>query len=164
MKIAKNTVVTINYELRDSAGEVLEQSDEPVSYLHGGYDGIFPTVEEALQGKDVGEVCELTLEPEVAFGEYDADLVRIEPISQFPEGQVEVGMQFEGAADGEGDDAEWILYTVTDVTGDKVVVDGNHPLAGQRLWFKCTVTDVRAATADEIAHEHAHGEHGHHHH
>jgi FKBP-type peptidyl-prolyl cis-trans isomerase SlyD len=161
MKIAKNTVVSIRYELLDTAGEVLEQSDEPVSYLHGGYDGIFPTVEEALQGKEVGEGCELTLEPEHAFGEYDAELVRIEELSQFPEGQVEVGMEFEGAADG--DDDEWILYTVTDVTDDKVVVDGNHPLAGQRLFFKCTVLDVRPATEDEIAHEHAHGPEGHQH-
>lgn len=160
MKIAKNTVVSIRYELRDSAGDVLEQSDEPVSYLHGGYDGIFPTVEEALQDKDVGESCELTLEPEHAFGEYDADLVRVEPRNQFPEGKVEVGMQFEGAADGED---EWILYTVTDVTDDKVIVDGNHPLAGQRLLFQCTITDVRPATTDEIAHEHAHGPHGHQH-
>lgn len=161
MKIDKNSVVSISYELLDSAGEVLENSDEPVSYLHGGFDGIFPTVEEALQGKEVGDSCELTLEPEHAFGEYDADLVRVEPRNQFPEGQVEVGMQFEGAADGED---EWILYTVTDVTEDKVVVDGNHPLAGQRLFFKCTVTDVRPATEEEIAHEHAHGPEGHHHH
>ena len=129
MNIDKNTVVTISYELRNSEGDVLEQSDEPVSYLHGGYDGVFQVVEEALQGKGVGDELELTLEPEHAFGEYDADLVRIEPINQFPEGQVEVGMQFEGSADEED---EWILYTVTDVTEDKVIVDGNHPLAGQR--------------------------------
>lgn len=160
MKIDKNSVVTIRYELLDSAGEVLENSDEPVSYLHGGFEGIFPTVEEALQGKEVGDSCELTLEPEHAFGEYDADLVRVEPRNQFPEGQVEVGMRFEGAADGED---EWILYTVTDVTEDKVVVDGNHPFAGQRLFFKCTVTDVRPATEEEIAHEHVHGPEGHHH-
>lgn len=161
MKIDKNTVVTISYELRNSDGEVLENSEEPVSYLHGGYDGIFPAVEEALQGKESGDELALTLEPVDAFGEYDADLVRIEPINQFPEGQVEVGMQFEGAADGED---EWVLYTVTDVTEDKVIVDGNHPLAGQRLFFKCTVSEVRPASAEEVAHEHAHGEHGHHHH
>lgn len=163
MKIAKNTVVSIRYDLRNSEGEVIEQNEEPISYLHGGYDGIFPTVEEALQGKEVGEVCEMTLEPEHAFGEYDADLVRIEPRSQFPDGGIEVGTQFEGAADADGEEDEWILYTVTDVTDDKVVVDGNHPLAGQRLFFKCTVTEVRPASADEISHEHAHGEHGHHH-
>jgi FKBP-type peptidyl-prolyl cis-trans isomerase SlyD len=164
MKIAKNTVVSIRYELRNSEGEVLEQSEEAVSYLHGGYDGIFPTVEEALHDKAVGDNCEITLEPDHAFGEYDADLVRIEPRSQFPDDQLEVGMQFEGAADGTADgEDEWILYTVTDVTDDKVVVDGNHPLAGQRLLFKCEVTEVRPATEDEIAHEHAHGEHGHHH-
>jgi len=161
MKIEKNSVVSLSYELLDTEGEVLEQSDEVMSYLHGGFDGIFPTVEEALHGKEVGESCELTLEPEHAFGEYDADLVRVEPRNQFPEGQVEVGMQFEGAADGED---EWILYTVTDVTDDKVVVDGNHPLAGQRLFFKCTVTEVRPATEEELAHEHVHGPEGHHHH
>lgn len=164
MKIVKNSVVSISYELLDTAGEVLEQSDEPVSYLHGGYDGIFPTVEEALHGKEAGESCELTLEPEDAFGEYDAELVRIEERNQFPDSEVEVGMQFEGAAAGEDDEDEWILYTVTDVTDDKVVVDGNHPLAGQRLFFKCTITGVRPATDDEIAHEHAHGDDGHHHH
>ncbi len=160
MKIVKNSVVTIRYELRNSEGETLEKSEEPVSYLHGGYDGIFPTVEEALHDKTVGDKCEITLEPDHAFGEYDADLVRIEPRSQFPDDSLEVGMQFEGASDGED---EWILYTVTDVTDDKVVVDGNHPLAGQRLLFNCEVTEVRPATEDEIAHEHAHGEHGHHH-
>ena len=161
MRIAKNTVVSLRYELRDSAGELLEESEEPVDYLHGGYDGIFPTVEEALHDKDVGEGCELTLEPEHAFGEYDSSLVRVEERNRFPEGQVEVGMQFEGAGE---DEDEWVLYTVTDVTDDKVVVDGNHPLAGQRLWFKCTVTGVRPASSEEVSHGHVHGPEGHHHH
>ena len=162
MKVAKNSVVSIRYELLDTAGEVVDHSEDPVSYLHGGYDGIFPTVEEALHDKETGDSCELTLEPEHAFGEYDSELVRTESRSQFPGGEVEVGMQFEGSADGEDED-DWILYTVTDVTEDTVVVDGNHPLAGQRLFFRCTITEVRPATEDEIAHEHAHGEGGEHH-
>ncbi len=161
MQIAKNTIVTITYQLSNLSGELLEQVDaqEPVSYLHGGYDGIFPTVEEALEGKQVGDRVELTMEPEYAFGEYEAELVRIEARNLFPAETV-VGMQFEGAAEGSDD---YMLYTVTDLTEDTVVVDGNHPLAGQTLRFDCTVIDVRPATADEIAHGHAHGEHGHEH-
>lgn len=159
MRIAKNAVVSINYELSDGSGKLLEKSNDPVSYLHGGYQGIFPAVEEALQGKDVGDSCTILMEPEDAFGEYDSELVRVEPRNLFPE-NVAVGMQFEGKPEG---DAETLIYTVTEVAGDKVVVDGNHPLAGMNLSFACTVTDVRTATAEELAHGHVHGPHGHHH-
>lgn len=161
MQVIKNSVVSINYELHDMDGELLEKTEEPVSYLHGGYDGIFPIVEEQLHNKSVGDKVELILEPDDAFGEYDAELVRIEPRHLFPD-NVEVGMQFEGGAEGDEDD--YMLYTVTDVTPDKVAVDGNHPWAGQRLKFSCTVTDVRPATKEEIEHEHVHGAGGHHHH
>lgn len=160
MKIAMNTVVSISYELRDSNGNVLESATEPVSYLHGGYDGIFPKVEEELHGKAVGDTLELTLEPADAFGDYDEELVQIEPASAFPTGKLEVGMQFEG----EDEHGEVILYTVTDIADGKVVVDGNHPWAGERLLFKCTVTGVRPASKDEVDHGHIHGEGGHHHH
>lgn len=160
MHIAKNTIVTLTYQLSNLAGEVLEKSEsesEAISYLHGGYDGIFPTVEEALEGKKIGESVQVTMEPEYAFGEYDAELLRTEPRHAFPD-DITVGMQFEGAAEGTED---FELFTITDVTEDTVVVDGNHPLAGQTLKFAATVIDVRVATVDEIAHEHAHGEHGH---
>jgi len=160
MQIAKNTVVTITYELSDSEGNLLEQAEEPISYLHGGYDNIFPTVEESLQGKTAGASLKMALEPENAFGEYDASLVHVEPRSVFPVADVTVGMQFEGGAEGSD---EMILYTVTDVTDDTVVVDGNHPLAGRTLQFSCTVTEVRPATAEEISHGHVHGPHGHQH-
>lgn len=159
MQIAKDTIVTISYQLSNLQGEVLEKSSEPVSYLHGGYDGIFPTVEEALQGKNEGDDLAVTLEPEYAFGEYEADLLRAEPRHLFP-ADASVGMQFEGAAEGT---EEFMLYTVTEITADSVMVDGNHPLAGQTLQFTCHVDSVRAASADEITHGHAHGEHGHHH-
>jgi len=130
-----------------------------MSYLHGGYDGIFPLVEESLQGKAIGDEMTVSLEPEDAFGDYDENLLRVEPREVFPK-NIEVGMQFEGVPQGENDD-RWVVYTVTDVAENQVVVDGNHPLAGQRLWFKCTVADIRAATEDEVTHGHAHGDHGH---
>ena len=160
MQIAKNTVVTLSYELLDSDGQVQEKSDEPVSYLHGGYDGIFPAVEEALHGKSVGDTCTITLQPEDAFGEYDEQLIIVEPRKLFPP-TVEVGMQFEGSPEGHEDDS--ILYTVTEIADDKVIVDGNHPLAGQTLHFKCEITDVRQASKEETEHGHIHGPHGHEH-
>lgn len=161
MNIAKDTVVTLSYELSDSDGNLLGEAGTSLAYLHGGYAGIFPRVEEGLDGKIAGDELALSLEPEDAFGDYDENLIRVEPKTVFPAG-VEVGMQFEGLPQGEGDD-RWVVYTVTDIAEDKVVIDGNHPLAGERLLFKCRVQSVRAATADEITHGHAHGDHGHHH-
>lgn len=154
MKIAKDTVVSLRYELFDAEGESLEQVAEPISYLHGGYDGIFPLVEEALHGKDVGDTCSVTLTPEDAFGEYEHELVEVEARSAFPK-DLAVGMQFEGAPE-ESDDEDFILYTVVSIDDDEVTVDGNHPLAGKTLTFNCTVTGVRAATAEELAHGHIH--------
>jgi FKBP-type peptidyl-prolyl cis-trans isomerase SlyD len=161
MKIAKNAVVSLTYELTDAAGAVLEKAGEPINYLHGGYDGIFPTVEEALEGKAVGDKFSVSMEADDAFGEYEHDLVRAEPRSMFPK-DVAVGMQFEGGAEGDEDD-DFMLYTVTEVTDDEVTVDGNHPLAGKALVFSGVVTGVRAATAEELTHGHVHGDGGHHH-
>jgi FKBP-type peptidyl-prolyl cis-trans isomerase SlyD len=129
-----------------------------MAYLHGGYGGIFPKVEEALEGKEAGHELSITLEPEDAFGEYDAELLRVEPRDRFPE-ILEVGMQFEGVPGGDGEE-EARIYSVTDITKEAVVVDANHPLAGERLWFKCTVKGVRAATGDELKHGHVHGDLG----
>lgn len=161
MKIAKDTVVSLRYELSDANGVLLEKTDDPISYLHGGYDGIFPTVEEALHGKDVGAKCQITLEPDDAFGEYEHELVRVEPRNLFPD-EIVIGMQFEGGAEG-GDDDDYMLFTVVDVTDSEVTVDGNHPLAGKTLSFAGVVTGVRAATPEELAHGHTHGEGGHQH-
>lgn len=159
MLIAQDTVVSINYELSDSAGRLIEKTSSPISYLHGGYRGIFPVVESALDGKQVGDGCEVLMEPDDAFGDYDEELVRVEPRERFPE-NLSIGMQFEGAPEGS---EQYIIYTVTDIADDRVVVDGNHPLAGKSLVFSCTVTEVRAATGDELAHGHVHGPDGHHH-
>ncbi len=160
MLIARNTVVTLKYSVMDTDGSPVDEGAAPLVYLHGGYGGIFDRIEEELQGKAEGDALEVKLEPEDAFGEYDADLVAVESRQLFPE-NIEVGMQFErGSEDGESEDA---LFTITDIADDKVVVDGNHPLAGIALVFACTVTAVRAATTEEITHGHVHGDHGHHH-
>ncbi len=161
MQIIKNTVVTLDYQVHDTEGNLIDAGAEPLVYVHGGYDGIFPTLEEALQGKEVGASLKLKLEPGEAFGEYDAALVNVEPRDLFPE-QIEVGMQFERAS--EDDEEEDMLYTITEIEADKVVVDGNHPLAGMALVFDCTVAEVRQATQEELAHGHVHGPGGHHHH
>jgi FKBP-type peptidyl-prolyl cis-trans isomerase SlyD len=162
MKIAKDTVVSLSYELIDmNGGAVLEKSSEPISYVHGGYDGIFPTVEEALHGKDVGDNVSVKMEPDDAFGEYEHELVRVEPRDLFPK-DIQVGMQLEGGAE-DADDEDYMLYTVVEITDKEVTVDGNHPLAGRTLNFVATVTGVRSASKEELDHGHVHGEGGHHH-
>lgn len=159
MKIAKDTVVTLHYEMYDGEDKLIDKTEEPISYLHGGYDGIFPLVEEALHEKEVGSVVEVTLQPEDAFGEPDSELIRMEDLKSFPV-DVEVGMMFE-TDDPETDDV--LVFRVVDIADGKAVVDGNHPLAGVKIRFKSTITEVRAASADEVKHGHAHGAHGHHH-
>ena len=160
MKIAQNTVVTVNYKLSDAQNNLIEDGAQPMVYLHGGYDNTLPKIEEELDGKDVGYASTLQIEPEDAFGDYDPNLLKVEERNRLPE-PIEVGMQFEGMAEG-GDD-EPVIFTVTEVADDKVVLDGNHPLAGMALRFELSVIDVRAATEEEIAHGHVHGAHGHHH-
>jgi len=152
-------VVGLTYEITDSDGKLIEKTKAPFEYLHGGYQGIFLMVEKALAGKSVGDSCRVRLEPDDAFGEHDVELVHLEPRGKFP-GNIAVGMQFEGRGVESG---ATLIYTVTGVAEDKVVVDGNHPHAGQTLHFACTVTAVRAATAEEVTHGHVHGAHGHHH-
>ena len=158
-QIDKNTVVTLHYEMYDANNQLIDQTDEPIAYLHGGYDGIFPLVEEALHGKAVGDEVDVTLAPDDAFGEQEADLIQVEPADVFPVAP-EVGMMFES---DDPETSDIIVYRVTDVADGKVVVDGNHPLAGMKIRFKAKVVEVRAAEAGEIEHGHAHGAHGHHH-
>lgn len=159
MNVAAKTVVSLSYILYDADGNMIEKAESPLEYLHGGFSGIFPLVEKALEGKAVGETCQVRLTPEDAFGEYDAQLVRVETRDKFPE-NLNVGMQFQAESSDKG---EVIVYTVTDIAEGKVVVDANHPLAGQTLNFECTVSAVRAATHEELMHGHVHGAHGHHH-
>ena len=163
MKIEKNTVVSLRYKLTDAQNNIIEEPDSPMVYLHGGYEGTFPKIETLLDGQDIGYEASVQLEPSEAFGEYDPELLKIEPRTRFPE-PLEVGMQFEGVPDAdeespEVDDAddEPLIYTVTDVADNQVVLDGNHPLAGMALRFWVQVEDVRAATDEEIENRHPEG-------
>lgn len=123
----------------------------PWFYLHGGYDDLFPKLEEALEGKGVDESVSVRLHADEAFGEYDAELVQTESLDNLPD-EVEVGMELEGApADEADEDEEVIIYRVTEIDGDQATLDGNHPLAGRALIFNCTVAAVRPASADRIA-------------
>ena len=158
-EIVKNSVVTLNYTVRDTDGAVIDDGQHPLVYLHGGYDGIFPVLEETLHGKKVGESFQVKLQPEDAFGDYDEELILVEDAKLFPD-NIEVGMSFERTSDDGEDD---VIYRITDVADGKVVVDGTHPLAGVALVFEVTVAEVRAATAEEISHGHVHGAGGHHH-
>ena len=160
MKIAKNTVVTVNYKLSDAQDNLIEDGRQPMVYLHGDYENTLPKIEEELDGKEVGYANTIQIEPDDAFGEYDPALVKVEPRNRLPE-PLEVGMQFEGMPESDSADEEAMIFTVTDIADDKVVLDGNHPLAGIALRFELNVVDVREATEEEIAHGHVHGAHGH---
>lgn len=163
MKVAKNTVVTLTMSVTDAQNNPIEEtSGEGFTYLHGGYDDFFPKIEEELEGRDIGYQTTVQLEPDDAFGEYDAELVRVEDRSLFP-AEIESGMMFEGIPDG-GDEDETEFFTITDIEGDKVVLDGNHPLAGMALRCTVTVTAVRSASDEEIAHGHVHDGHEEHDH
>jgi FKBP-type peptidyl-prolyl cis-trans isomerase SlyD len=158
MNITKNTAVTLQFKVSDTSGKLLDQSQEPISYLHGGYGNTFPKIEEALEGQAVGFAATVELAPVDAFGEYDASLIQTIPKTQFPPG-VKVGGQLEGR----GEDGTQHVFTVVKIKGPEVHLDGNHPHAGKTLRFDVKVLEVRAASDEEIAHGHVHGAHGHHH-
>lgn len=156
MNISKDTAVTIHYTITDLQGKRLDEGD--VAYLHGGYDNLFSKVEEALEGQSVGAKLNVDLAVEEAFGARDESLKRTISKAEFPPG-VKVGGQLRGS----NDQGEPQLFHVMKIKGPQVLLDGNHPLAGMALRFSCEVNEVRAATAEEIAHRHVHGGHGHHH-
>ena len=158
MNIAKDTVVTLQYRVADTSGRLIEQSKDPMVYLHGGYENTLPKIEQALDGKQAGHEVTLDLQAADAFGERDESLVRVIPKGEFPPG-VKVGGQLEGRTEA-GDPH---VFHVMKIKGQEVHLDGNHPLAGKALKFTLKVTGVRMASGEEIAHGHVHGEHGHHH-
>ncbi|MBT0569561.1 peptidylprolyl isomerase [Curvibacter sp. CHRR-16] len=158
MNISKDTAVTLQFKLLDTNGKLLDQSQEPIAYLHGGYGNIFPKVEATLEGQAAGFGAIIDLAPSEAFGERDESLVRTIPKTQFPPG-VKVGGQLEGRSD----DGQTIVFTVIKIKGPEVHLDGNHPLAGKAIRLDLKVLEVRAASEEEIAHGHVHGAHGHHH-
>jgi FKBP-type peptidyl-prolyl cis-trans isomerase SlyD len=152
--IGENKVVDIHYELTDDQGNVLDSSKgaEPLSYLHGA-GNIIPGLEKALAGKTEEDSFDVRIEAEEGYGEVMAELVQTLPRSAFQGvDNVEVGMNFEAQAPN----GQVQRVRVTDVEGDEVVIDANHPLAGVPLNFHVDVVGVRDATEEEIAHGHVH--------
>ena len=159
MQIAQDAVVSIHYTLTDDAGKTLDSSagGDPLAYLHGN-GNLIPGLERELEGKHAGDKLSVKIAPADGYGEYDKSLVQRVPRRAFKGvGNIHVGMQLQAQSE-HGPRA----VTVTQVVGDMVTVDGNHPLAGQNLNFDVEITDVRAATEEELSHGHVHGPGGHH--
>ena len=161
MQIEPKKAVYIDYTLTNDAGDVLDSSEgqAPLAYLQG-FSNIVPGLENALEGKKVGDELEVQVEAKDAYGDYSVELVQIVPRSAFQGvDKIEAGMQFHASAPDGGVQ----VVVVREVDDENVTVDGNHPLAGQRLNFKVKVMDVRDATEEELSHGHIHGEGGHQH-
>lgn len=151
MEISEQCVVGLTWTLKDTLGEVLDVLEEPVEFLIGG-DDLFEAIEAALLGHEPGARVQLQLEPEQAFGDFDDQLLFLEPRTLFPEG-TEAGMTFDGAALPQGVSTAMprdAIYTVADVYPDHLVLDGNHPLAGIALRLDLRVASVREPTEEEI--------------
>ena len=160
MTIAPDQIVSIRYTLKNDAGDVLDSSSdgEPLIYLHG-HGNLIPGLERELAGKKTGDKLQVKIAPAEGYGEYDKALVQRVPrrtLKGVP--NVRVGMRLQAQTE-HGPRA----VTVTQLTGDLVTLDGNHPLAGQNLNFEVEVADVRPASAEELSHGHVHGAGGHHH-
>jgi FKBP-type peptidyl-prolyl cis-trans isomerase SlyD len=153
MQVSENKVVSIHYTLKNDAGEVIDSSAgrAPLSYLHG-IGNIIPGLEKALEGKSKGDHVDVSIVPEEAYGLRNEALIQTVPKSAFERAEeIEPGMQFQAQTP-----AGSRILTVVAVYDDDVIVDGNHPLAGETLHFSVEITDVREATAEELAHGHAH--------
>ena len=150
MKITPQCVVSLTWVMKDTLGEVLDELDEPVEFLLGGQD-LLATIEASLQGHEASAKIDLHIEPEQAFGDYDENFVFLEPRKLFP-AELEEGMTFDGQALPKGtspDTPRQLIYTVTDIYPEHVVLDGNHPLAGIAIRIHLDVQSVREATQEE---------------
>jgi len=159
MQITNNTAVSIHYTLTTDAGEEIDSTigGEPLVYLHGR-GNIITGLEKALDNKTVGEKFNVRIEPAEAYGEFSEDKIQVVSREMFDGiDNIEVGMQFHAAVNSGSD-----IITVTNIEGDNITIDGNHPLAGQALTFVIDVVGVRLATKEEISHGHIHGAGCHH--
>ncbi len=151
MDIKEQCVVALTWTLKDTLGETLDELQQPVEFLLGGQD-LLPKIEQALQGHTVGDKVDLHLEPEDAFGDFDDQLLFLEPRSLFPK-DIEEGLTIEGNALPAGchpDAPRNALYTIAEIYPEHVVLDGNHPLAGIALRLHLQVAAVREATEEEV--------------
>jgi len=147
--VAADTWVTLHYQIFDSSNQPIEEMPREMRYLHGGYGAIFPKLESALDGKGLGEKATQVLQPDDAFGDYEADRLHIISADLLPDGS-EPGMTFEGLP---GREPDGVVYTLTDIAEGKAVLDGNHPLAGISLRYEMTIEKITFASDEEIEQE-----------
>ncbi|MEN8108075.1 MAG: FKBP-type peptidyl-prolyl cis-trans isomerase [Pseudomonadota bacterium] len=145
--VSKGKVVSFIYSIKDETGEIVEQSDLPISYVHGGKHDLFDKVEEAMEGCVVGDNAEVSLSPEEAFGAHDPSLTFTDDIENVPPEFHRVGAEVEMMNDA-GDSRK---FTVSRIESGKLTVDGNHPLAGKSITFNITITNIRDASPEELA-------------
>ncbi|WP_167854960.1 FKBP-type peptidyl-prolyl cis-trans isomerase [Mangrovimicrobium sediminis] len=147
MKVADGRVVLLEYEVSDQAHGLLDSSgeDAPLVYIHGT-PGVLPLLQSALDGKSIGDVFDVTIAPQDAYGEHNPAAVQEVSRSQFPEGvDLQPGMQVSSSGGPQ------LTAVITQVTEDKVTLDANHPLAGRTLRFQGKVIEVREASEEELA-------------
>ena len=160
MQVQNDHVVSIDYTLKNDAGEVMDTSEQngPLAYLHG-HQNIIPGLEKALDDKSVGDSFTVSIEPAEAYGERDERMIQTVPRSMFQGvDEIEPGMRFQAQTEG-----GVTVVTIKEVNGDEITLDGNHELAGETLHFDVEVKDVRPASEEEIEHGHVHGPGGHEH-
>lgn len=159
-KITLNSVVSLDYILTNDAGEILDKSENgQFVYLHGT-NSIIPGLEQALNDKVINDKFEVVIDPADAYGEKDDSKKQVVGREMFePDSPMEVGTQFHA----QGPEGETLVITITHIDGDDITIDGNHPLAGERLHFDVEVKEIREASEEEISHGHVHGPDGHHH-
>jgi len=161
MQVSEQKVVTMNYEVADDQGQLIDRSEEggPLAYIHGNGQ-LIPGLETALEGRGKGDKVAVDVPPEQGYGERDEEGVQTVARNQFDDSvEIEVGMQFEAQDDDEGHQ----IVTVAAVDGENITLDTNHPLAGKNLRFKVEILDVRDASTEELSHGHVHGPGGHDH-
>ncbi|MGM0517086.1 MAG: FKBP-type peptidyl-prolyl cis-trans isomerase [Pseudomonadota bacterium] len=160
MQVQNDHVVSIDYTLKNDAGEVMDSSENsgPLAYLHGHHN-IIPGLEKALDDKSVGDSFTVSIEPAEAYGERNEEMIQTVPRSMFQGvDEIEPGMRFQAQTEG-----GVTVVTVKEVNGDEITLDGNHELAGENLHFDVEVKDVRPASEEELEHGHVHGPGGHEH-
>ncbi len=144
--VGKQKVIAITYSIVSETGEVLEQSDIPVYYAHGGVNQMFPDVEEALEGRSIGDTVEVVLPQEKAFGPHDPSLTFVDDIDNVPPEFRHLGAEVQM----QNDRGETRTFIVSKIEDGKLTVDGNHPFAGKTLTYSVTVNDIRDATDEEM--------------
>ena len=146
-RVDKHKVVFLTYRIRDLDGQLHEQVDLPIGYVHGANSNLFEQIEQALDGHVVGDTVEVQLSPKEGFGERRPDLTYTDAVENVPPEVRRLGAE----AEFQNDRGETITMVVSRIEDGQITLDGNHPLAGKAVIFEVTITDIRDATAEEIA-------------